>query len=66
VIGSPLDTSISLLDSDGRSMLESNDDQVQYQRSDSWLSYTLPRSGLLHQGQAWDNPTQVVMIIGIR
>ena len=57
-IGSPLDTYISLLDSDGRSVLESNDDQVQYQRSDSWLSYTLPRSGdYFIQVQAWDNPT---------
>jgi murein DD-endopeptidase MepM/ murein hydrolase activator NlpD len=58
VIGSPLDTFINLLDSDGRSVLESNDDQVQYQRSDSWLSYTLPRSGdYFIQVQAWDNPT---------
>ncbi|OGO36567.1 MAG: hypothetical protein A2W35_02150 [Chloroflexi bacterium RBG_16_57_11] len=58
VIGSPLDTYISLLDSDGRSVLESNDDQVQYQRSDSWLSYTLPRTGDYYvQVQSWDHPS---------
>ncbi len=58
VLGSPLDTHITLLDSDGRSMLESNDDQVQYERPDSWLSYTLKRSGDYYiRVRAWDNPS---------
>lgn len=57
-IGSPLDTHLSLIDADGRSVLESNDDMVQYQISDSWLSYTLPRSGDYYiRVRAWDNPT---------
>jgi murein DD-endopeptidase MepM/ murein hydrolase activator NlpD len=57
-LGSSLDTYLTLLDADGHSMLESNDDQVQYQRTDSWLSYTLPRSGAYYiQVRAWDHPT---------
>jgi hypothetical protein len=58
VLGSPLDTYISLLDSNGRSMLEENDDQVQNQRTDSWLSYTIQRSGdYFIQVRAWDTPS---------
>jgi len=57
-LGSPLDSHISLLDSDGRSLLESNDDQVQYLRTDSWLSYTLARGGDYYiKMRAWDSPT---------
>lgn len=57
-LGSPLDTTISLLDEDGRSVLESNDDQVPFLRSDSWLSYKLARSGNYYiKVQSWDHPT---------
>jgi murein DD-endopeptidase MepM/ murein hydrolase activator NlpD len=57
-LGSPLDTYISLLDSDGRSVLESNDDQIPFVRSDSWLSYTLKRDGNYYiRVRAWDHPT---------
>jgi hypothetical protein len=57
-IASPLDTRLALLDSDGRSLLVSNDDMLQYQRTDSWVTYVLPRSGDYYlRVQAWDHPS---------
>jgi hypothetical protein len=58
VDGSPLDTYILLLDSDGRSVLAENDDQVRYMRSDSWVSYRLPRNGDYYlKVRAWNHPS---------
>lgn len=56
-IGSPLDTLIALLDSDGISPLAINDDQILYIRTDSSINYKLSRSGTYYiRGQAWDHP----------
>lgn len=56
--GSPLDSFLTLLDSDGRSVLARNDDQVLYRRTDSWLTYTLPRDGVYYlKVNAWDHPS---------
>lgn len=58
VNGSLLDGYLSLLDSDGRSVLEKNDDQVQYQRPDPWVTYRLARSGTYYlKVTAWDYPS---------
>ncbi|MFM8320660.1 MAG: peptidoglycan DD-metalloendopeptidase family protein, partial [Chloroflexota bacterium] len=58
VNGSPLDGLLVLLDSDGRSLLVSNDDQVQYTRPDPWLTYRLPRSGTYYlKLRAWNHPS---------
>lgn len=58
VNGSPLDGYLSLLDADGRSVLEKNDDQVQYQRPDPWLTYRLARSGTYYlKVTPWDHPS---------
>ncbi len=57
VDGSPLDTYLFMLDSDGRSVLAENDDQVRYQRSDSWTAYRLPRDGTYYlKVRAWNHP----------
>ncbi len=56
-LGSPLDTLISLFDSDASSPLAINDDIVQYERTDSYISYHLARSGTYYiKVQAWDHP----------
>jgi hypothetical protein len=58
ILGSPLDTYLTLLDSDGSSALAENDDQVLYQRTDSTVSYSLPRSGTYYlKVRSWDHPT---------
>jgi hypothetical protein len=57
-LGSPLDTHIFLLDSDGTSVLSENDDQIPYQRTDSFLSYKLPRTGDYYiKVRAWNHPS---------
>ena len=56
--GSPLDTNLFLLDSDGNSVLAQNDDLVSAQLTDSFITYQLKRSGTYYiRVQAWDNPT---------
>jgi hypothetical protein len=56
-IGSSLDTQIYLIDSDGRSVLSSNDDQVPYIQTDSYTSYHLNRTGTYFiKVKAWDHP----------
>jgi hypothetical protein len=56
--GSPLDTVITLLDSDGRSELASNDDQVPLSRTDSYLSADLTSGKTYYiKVQAWDHPS---------
>ena len=58
VSGSPLDTTLTLLDSDGRSELASNDDQVPNTRTDSYLSADLiPGRTYYLKLRAWDHPT---------
>lgn len=58
VMGSPLDGHLTLLDADGVSVLEKNDDQVQFERPDPWLTYRLPRTGKYYlMVKAWDYPT---------
>ena len=57
ILGSPLDSYLSLLDIDGSSSLVENDDQILYQRSDSAVSYKLPRSGTFYlKVRSWDHP----------
>jgi hypothetical protein len=47
-----------LLDSDGKSVLAENDDQVPFERTDSHLSYVLPRSATYFiKVRAWDHPS---------
>ncbi len=56
--GSPLDTVITLLDTDGRSELASNDDQVPLSRTDLYLATDLvPGKTYFIKVQAWDHPT---------
>lgn len=55
---SKLDSYLFLLDEDGESILAENDDQILYQRTDSLLSYTLPRSGVYYvKVRAWNHPS---------
>lgn len=57
-IGSPLDTNITLIDSDGSSPLATNDDILPFERRDSLINYRLNRTGLYYiLVRAWDNPT---------
>lgn len=57
-LGSELDTYIFLLDSDGKSVLASNDDQTAGVRTDSYLSYRLQRSGIYYiKLRAWNHPS---------
>jgi hypothetical protein len=57
--GSALDTFIFLLDSDGSSVLASNDDQITYTRTDSYLSYSLIAGKTYYvKLRAWDNPSE--------
>ncbi len=58
VNASPLDSILTLLDSDGGSPLIKNDDQVQYERPDSWLVYRVARSGTYYlKVNAWNHPS---------
>jgi hypothetical protein len=55
---SALDSALALLDGDGNSVLAENDDQVEGQRSDSWLTYVLKRSGDYYlKVKAWNHPS---------
>jgi hypothetical protein len=59
-IGSNLDGYLFLLDSDGRSELAENDDEVLYEKQDPLLMYTLPRDGEYYlKFRAWDHPMGV-------
>lgn len=56
--GSLLDSYLTLLDSDGRSILIKNDDMVDAVRTDSWLTYTLPRTGDYYiKVHSWEHPS---------
>jgi hypothetical protein len=56
--GSQLDTVLSLLDSDGASVLAQNDDMVPYTLTDSFVTYKLTRSGdYFINIRAWNHPT---------
>lgn len=56
--GSSLDTYLFLLDKDGRSLLAENDDQVLYERTDSFISYRLTRTATYYiKLRAWDHTT---------
>jgi hypothetical protein len=56
--GSALDSFIFLLDSDGKSMIQSNDDQLLYERYDSYLSYELtPGRTYYVMVRAWNHPS---------
>ena len=58
VNGSPLDTYLSLFDSDGRSLLAYNDDIQAGVLTDSRLSYRVLRSGEYYaQVRAWNHPS---------
>ena len=57
-IGSTLDSFLSLYDSDGSSLLAENDDIDLYDRADSFVSYTLKRSGrYFARVRSWDHPS---------
>ncbi len=57
-LGSELDTYLFLLDSDGKSVLASNDDQVAGNRIDSFLNYRLRRDGTYYiKLRAWNHPS---------
>ena len=59
-IGSNLDGYLFLLDSDGRSELAENDDEILYEKQDPLLAYTLTRDGQYYlKFQAWDHPMGV-------
>ena len=56
--GSDLDSYLTLLDSDGASILAENDDQALYVRTDSFLSYRLPHDGSYYlKLKAWNHPS---------
>ncbi len=56
-IGSLLDAMVTLLDSDGSSVLALHDDEVSGVRKDPHLGYQLPRDGTYFlMIQAWDHP----------
>ena len=56
--GSSLDTYLYLLDSDGTSILTSNDDQISGSRTDSFLSYQIKRDRTYFiKLLAWDHPS---------
>jgi hypothetical protein len=56
-IGSPLDTQLALIDIDGSSTISSNDDIVQFERTDSFVSYQIVRTGAYYIAvRAWDHP----------
>jgi hypothetical protein len=56
-IGSPLDSYLVLLDSDGESVLAEHDDEVYAERLDPLLSYSLPHNGDYYiKVRAWKHP----------
>jgi len=56
-IGSPLDTHIFLLDSDKKSIIAENDDQIYNIRTDSFITYKVKRSGEYYiKLRAWGHP----------
>jgi hypothetical protein len=56
-IGSLLDAYLYLLDSDGKTVLAENDDEVYAQRRDPLIGYTLPKDGIYYlKLKAWKNP----------
>ena len=58
VSGSPLDTTITLLDGDGRSELAANDDQIPGSRTNSYLAMDLvPGKTYFIKLRAWDHPS---------
>jgi hypothetical protein len=57
VDGSPLDSYLYLLDTDGATVLAENDDEVYAELRDPLLSYTLPRDGIYYlKLRAWKHP----------
>jgi hypothetical protein len=57
-IGSALDSYLYLLDIDGSSVLAENDDLVLSQRTDSWVTYRLTRTGTYYvKLRSWDHPS---------
>jgi hypothetical protein len=57
-IGSSLDTYLYLLDGDGHSILDENDDIQTGQQTDSWITYQFTRTGTYYlMLRAWDHPT---------
>ena len=57
VDGSPLDSYLYLLDTDGSTVLAENDDEVYAELRDPLLSYTLPADGLYFlKLKAWKHP----------
>lgn len=57
-LGSPLDSFVYLVDSDGRSVLAENDDMVLAERTDSIITYRLNRTGTYFiKVRAWDHPS---------
>ncbi len=57
VDGSPLDSYLYLLDTDGKTVLAENDDEVYAVLRDPLLSYTLPKAGIYYlKLKAWKHP----------
>ncbi|MFC1878493.1 peptidoglycan DD-metalloendopeptidase family protein [Chloroflexota bacterium] len=57
-IGSTLDSYLYLIDSDGHSILAENDDILQGQRTDSWITYQFDRTGTYYlMVRSWYHPT---------
>jgi hypothetical protein len=57
VNGSPLDSYLYLLDTDEKSILAENDDEVYAKLRDPLLSYTLPKGGIFYlKLKAWKHP----------
>lgn len=57
-LGSPLDTSVFLLDGDFASILAQNDDRYPGTQTDSYLSYRLTRDGTYYvKLRAWNHPS---------
>jgi hypothetical protein len=55
--GSPLDSYLFLLDSDGKSILAENDDEVYAQKRDPLLSYQVKKAGIIYlKLRAWKHP----------
>lgn len=55
--GSPLDSYLFLIDTDGQTVLAENDDEVYSVRRDPLLSYTLSKSGIYYlKLKAWKHP----------
>ena len=55
--GSPLDSYLYLLDTDGKTVLAENDDEVYPQLRDPLIGYTLPKEGIYYlKLKAWKHP----------